>query len=412
MKKINLLKTVFASLFLACTTQLNAQEIEGGTAGHSHDIWIVNSDESSHDAGIRLQTRNGNSWKDWNIWNNRQDGKLHFSYWAANYHNDHNENDVGTYRMTLQNNGYLGLGTTAPSHIFHIKANGAVGLLESTSNTAYLRLSTNEGFNNRVEFTNRAGGRAAIWVGGASDAFNVLKNGKVGVGTTSPSAMFQVEANSSASPSENGIYLYQSQTNQHSIISARVNANGSGDPFVSYDVNGESGWSTGLDNSDGNKFKIAESWSSLSSSTRFTIERGGEVGIGTTTPTAKLDVVGSIKASGSLSVSSASINGTLTANRVTVNVGSFPDYVFEDDYKLQPLSEVEKFIKENKHLPKVPSAKEVEQNGMNVGELNVLMMEKIEELTLHLIEQQKRLEQQAQEIEMLKKGKSKKKRKK
>jgi hypothetical protein len=61
-------------------------------------------------------------------------------------------------------NGNIGIGTTTPTHIFHVlnKKNGAVGLFESKSSQAYLRLSTREGLGNRVEFTNRPGGRASI----------------------------------------------------------------------------------------------------------------------------------------------------------------------------------------------------------------------------------------------------------
>ena len=69
-----------------------------------------------------------------------------------------------------------------------------------------------------------------------------------------------------------------------------------------------------------------------------------------------------------------------------------PDYVFEPTYDLKPLAEIETYIKENKHLPEVPSAKEMEKNGVQLGEMNMLLLKKIEELTLHIIEQNKRIE--------------------
>jgi hypothetical protein len=90
-----------------------------------------------------------------------------------------------TVNGSMDVTGNVGIGTNEPSHKFHVKADGAVGLFESTSNNAYLRVSTSEGMDNRVEFCCRSGGRAAIWVAG-SDAFNVLKNGNVGIGTTEP----------------------------------------------------------------------------------------------------------------------------------------------------------------------------------------------------------------------------------
>ena len=68
---------------------------------------------------------------------------------------------------------------------------------------------------------------------------------------------------------------------------------------------------------------------------------------------------------------------------------TFPDYVFEKNYKLMPLNEVELFVNKNKHLPNIPTAKEVEANGINISELQVKQMEKIEELYLYIIELKK-----------------------
>ena len=65
-----------------------------------------------------------------------------------------------------------------------------------------------------------------------------------------------------------------------------------------------------------------------------------------------------------------------------------PDYVFADHYRLTTLKEVEDFIQQNKHLPEIPSAKEMEANGVELGTMNMLLLKKIEELTLYLLEQQ------------------------
>jgi hypothetical protein len=62
------------------------------------------------------------------------------------------------------------------------------------------------------------------------------------------------------------------------------------------------------------------------------------------------------------------------------------DFVFKPDYQLKPLAEVEQFISTNGHLPEVPTAKEVEQNGVNIGEMNAKLLQKVEELTLYVIE--------------------------
>ncbi len=92
-------------------------------------------------------------------------------------------------------------------------------------------------------------------------------------------------------------------------------------------------------------------------------------------------------------------NGLLYAREVKVNLDSWPDYVFHKEYKLMPLNDVETFIAKNGHLPNVPKAETVETSGLNLGEMNKLLMEKVEELTLYLIQQQKLLEEQQKLME-------------
>ncbi len=121
----------------------------------------------------------------------------------------------------------------------------------------------------------------------------------------------------------------------------------------------------------------------------------GNVGIGTTTPDTKL-----------------AVNGTIHTKEVKVDLVGWPDYVFANDYTLPTLKEVENHIKENGHLQNIPSAKQVEKNGIKLGEMNKKLLEKVEELTLYTIQQEKdinrlkkqekRLERQENEIEKLK----------
>ena len=88
--------------------------------------------------------------------------------------------------------GNVGVGTASPTHKFHVVAADAVGLLESTGTQAYLRLSTSEGLDNRVEITNRPGGRLSLWTAGAGDIFNITRAGNVGIGTISPGSKLTV----------------------------------------------------------------------------------------------------------------------------------------------------------------------------------------------------------------------------
>ncbi|WP_333662580.1 hypothetical protein [Chishuiella changwenlii] len=89
----------------------------------------------------------------------------------------------------------------------------------------------------------------------------------------------------------------------------------------------------------------------------------------------------------------ASLQGKLEAKEVKVTETPTADFVFEKDYKLPTLQEVEKHIKEKKHLPEIASAKEMEKEGVNVGEFQIQLLQKIEELTLYIIEQNKRIEE-------------------
>ncbi|KGO87308.1 hypothetical protein Q765_06475 [Flavobacterium rivuli WB 3.3-2 = DSM 21788] len=95
------------------------------------------------------------------------------------------------------------------------------------------------------------------------------------------------------------------------------------------------------------------------------------------------------------------VNGGILAKEVRVAT-TWADYVFEDTYKLKPLAEVECFIQENGHLPNVPSAKQVEEDGIEMGNMAKIQQEKIEELTLYAIAQQKQIDQQAKELQELK----------
>jgi hypothetical protein len=95
------------------------------------------------------------------------------------------------------------------------------------------------------------------------------------------------------------------------------------------------------------------------------------------------------------------VNGKVRSTELVVESG-WADYVFDKNYKLRPLHEVEKFIRDNNHLPGIPSAREVEEKGLQVGDTQRKMMEKIEELTLYIIEQNKMILQLKEEIKEIK----------
>lgn len=111
----------------------------------------------------------------------------------------------------------------------------------------------------------------------------------------------------------------------------------------------------------------------------------GYIGMGTTTPSYRLDVC-----------------GTIRAKEVLVETG-WCDYVFDKDYKLRSFDELEKYINENKHLPGIAPATEVEKDGLKIAEMNKAMMEKIEELTLYVLQLNKDNQKLQKEIDELKK---------
>jgi hypothetical protein len=133
-------------------------------------------------------------------------------------------------------------------------------------------------------------------------------------------------------------------------------------------------------------------------SARFTIMDNGNVGIGTTAPSQALDVRGNIYTDGNIAIGTTNpgtfklaVEGKIGAREIQVTASpAFPDYVFNSDYKLRSLSSLEQYVNQNKHLPGVPSADEVEKNGgIELGKLNTKLLEKVEELTLYMIEMKK-----------------------
>jgi hypothetical protein len=97
------------------------------------------------------------------------------------------------------------------------------------------------------------------------------------------------------------------------------------------------------------------------------------------------------------------VNGEIIAKEVNVQLaGPWPDYVFEKEYDLAPIEQVRDFVNTNKHLPNVPSAKEISENGVNLGEMNATLLKKVEELTLYIINQNEQVKVLKQEVEDLK----------
>jgi len=115
------------------------------------------------------------------------------------------------------------------------------------------------------------------------------------------------------------------------------------------------------------------------------VQAGGNIGIGTSTPGSKL-----------------AVNGKIDCKEVEIYITGWSDFVFDEGYQLKPLNDLENYIKENKHLPGVPTEKEAIENGISVGKMNAVLLEKIEELTLYVIDLKKENDKMKKEINDLK----------
>ena len=197
-----------------------------------------------------------------------------------------------------------------------------------------------------------------------STRMTIQHNGMVGIGTTNPETLLEIYSETSVAP-----------------IRMTSNRPGGADSYLDFKNKASTNPNTvlglGLWGSMDGAFIVRLGDGSTVPEEKFRITTNGNVGIGTMFP-------GEYK---------LAVNGNVRVREITVSQDDWSDFVFEKDYSLPTLSEVEEHIKENKHLPGIPSAAEVESNGVNLGEMDAKLLQKIEELTLYIIQQNKRIEE-------------------
>lgn len=218
--------------------------------------------------------------------------------------------------------------------------------------------------------------------------------GNVGVGVLSPQAKLQVkgtEGSNEFSPQEDILHIGGNELGANGgYAGIRIGGTSDGRYFTSIRSIKTSFYGDFWNNALTFHVVNTNTYNILREVMRMTSD--GFVGIGVINPTEKLTVDGTIKA-----------NGNIKAKKVIVSQTGWPDYVFDPSYSLRSLSELESFITKNKHLPDMPSAKEVEDRGISVGDNQALLLKKIEELTLYLIEQDKKINYLMEENKKLKK---------
>jgi hypothetical protein len=199
------------------------------------------------------------------------------------------------------------------------------------------------------------------------------EGGNVGIGTATPQRLLDVYGSGTGIARISGGSLGQPARRAILELSSGDSNRAQGILTIS---SGEENWFYGAGYGMNGAFTVGygPTQPEYTAQSRLFITTLGNVGIGTTNPTQKL-----------------SVNGTVRAKEVIVDSG-WSDYVFDESYKLKALSETEAFIKVEKHLPGIPSAQEVAEHGVNVGAMQAKLLAKIEELTLHVIEQEKRIE--------------------
>jgi hypothetical protein len=274
---------------------------------------------------------------------------------------------TGVERMTIDNNGNVGIGTAAPTARLHIVGLTRQALWISDGSERYLSIGQGTG----AAIIDPIGS-GAMYLGydspsdiyfGGSSANGIWKgNGNVGIGTINPISKFQISGGNASQMtlgSNTGILFSVVKNDEGYGMYAGVS--GSGDTWI----------------------QAGRTSSPMAYNLNLQAS-GGNVGIGTTSPSEKL-----------------SVNGNIKAQKLIITQNGWADYVFKTSYKLRPLNEVELFIKANQHLPDVPSEKEISNNGVDVGDAQAILLKKIEELTLYILEQNKKIGELALKVKKM-----------
>lgn len=316
---------------------------------------------------------------------------------AINAHNDANNAHIPLSFAASKfyfHSGSIGIGVRDPTSLLDV--NGNITLSTGGSQpVATLSYSENDNLTSLTALTGN------LTLGNANGGLIIDENGKVGVGSVDADADFYVDGVfKSTEISSSSLYLpgtatspqidFKIQHNEgvgHSIDFSQIvtSTGGIGNTSLLSISSSNAKFSTDLKakNIEATGLTIATSSHNLLHTNSL-----GQVAIGTTNfsgdANAKLIV-----------------NGKIHANEVEITTMDWADFVFDPQYQLMSTEDLEAYILANKHLPDVPAEQDVIDNGINVGEMNKILLQKIEELTLYMLQQQKQIEEQQQAIDNL-----------
>jgi hypothetical protein len=217
-------------------------------------------------------------------------------------------------------------------------------------------------------------------------------DGNVGIGTTTPTHRLTIDGDVKLHSAGMGYLinyatLSETKSGASTVLGNNIKAGGGSNTIQRFNNPSDPGSFVALNYSYGITFHtgVASDLGSdapIEDNEVMRIRHDGNVGIGTINP-------GNYK---------LAVNGSIRAREIKVEVANWPDFVFTKSYPLPTLQETEKHINDKGHLLGIPSAEEVKTNGIHLGEMNAKLLQKIEELTLHLIEQSKLTIKQKEEL--------------
>ncbi|WP_422860393.1 hypothetical protein ACOKFD_05910 [Flagellimonas sp. S174] len=288
----------------------------------------------------------------------------------------------------IEDNGNVGIGTASPLTGLQVSRSSNIGGKWNPSGGIFM---TSQGSHSLIMDTNEIYSTGTLYFGsksgdiirfrtvtdtGSNDKVVIKSDGKMGIGTTSPQGNLHVSTGTSG----DAIFRLEADSD---------NNNEFDNPLIQMRQDGgRLGVNIGFseENFGGNIFGIGTRYSNQESWDAFTINTSnGNVGIGS-------------KNAGSWKLA---VNGEIRAKEIKVETG-WSDFVFYDNYKLPTLEEVENYINLKGHLKDIPSAEEVKENGIYLGEMDSKLLQKIEELTLYTIQQEKEIKELNEELHELK----------